>query len=320
MVRLTSRVYKGGNMIKKRVKPSFMLFFLLISTLFFFSCSGTKPSIFVKKMQRTEDDLRRKEQELQEKTQENLELKNQALIIESEINDLKTTIQELENGQDSLHAELEAMQKTVEELEVKIAELSEKNDIFQNQIKTSQDSLAKILEMAAIEETQKNLMKIMAENQPPQTQHVSDRKYVEQQADQNLNEIGTTLSREEYLQRYQEGLDLLLTEKKPYQAIEKFNDLLNISTNNAYADNCQYWIGEAYYSVGNYHQAIEAFKKVETLPDGNKADHAYYKIGLSYLKLGQKEKSLEVFQSFLEKYPRSELVENVQEMIRSNQF
>ncbi len=74
------------------------------------------------------------------------------------------------------------------------------------------------------------------------------------------------------------------------------------------SDNCQYWLGECLYSQEKYHEAIDAFRKVQNLGDGNKADAALFKIGLSYLKLNRKNDARAAFNELEKNYPQSELV------------
>ena len=55
------------------------------------------------------------------------------------------------------------------------------------------------------------------------------------------------------------------------------------------ADNCQYWIGEAFYAMGNYYQAIAEFQKVLPLENSNKSNDAQLMIGISLIKAGEPE-------------------------------
>lgn len=110
-----------------------------------------------------------------------------------------------------------------------------------------------------------------------------------------------------YTERYQEALQAYRS-KKYQDAIEKFNMLLSINPRHPLADNCQYWIGEAYYDLGNYHQALMAFEKVFTFPNSNKNDSAQLKIGLCYMKLNDTQRALQELQKFVSNYPSSEYI------------
>jgi TolA-binding protein len=84
--------------------------------------------------------------------------------------------------------------------------------------------------------------------------------------------------------------------------------LLSTAAGSPLSDNCQYWLGECLYSQEKYHEAIDAFRKVQNLGDGNKADAALFKIGLSYLKLNRKNDARAAFNELEKNYPQSELV------------
>lgn len=107
--------------------------------------------------------------------------------------------------------------------------------------------------------------------------------------------------------RYQSALNVF--KAREYQsAITAFSDLLSSDPNNTLSDNCQYWLGECYYGLGNYNQAISEFEKVFLFPNTNKADDAQLKLGISYLKLGERQQARGEFQRLLSSYPQSEYI------------
>jgi len=74
-----------------------------------------------------------------------------------------------------------------------------------------------------------------------------------------------------------------------------------------YADNAQYWIGEAYYAQRDYAHALSEFRKViEVYPRGNKVPDALLKVGYCYQAMGQGEKAHAVLNQVVTLYPRSE--------------
>lgn len=85
---------------------------------------------------------------------------------------------------------------------------------------------------------------------------------------------------------YQDALDDVYS-RQYTQAISKFRQLLKrMEMDDELADNCQYWIGESYYAIGNYESAIAEFEKVFAFHNNNKADDAQFMIGMAYIKLG----------------------------------
>ncbi len=110
-----------------------------------------------------------------------------------------------------------------------------------------------------------------------------------------------------YGDRYQYNLGLF-HERRYQEAITGFEELLAASLNHSLSDNAQYWIGECYYAMGRFQEAIMAFEKVFTFSQSNKNDYAQFKIGQCYFKLGDKERSNQEFQQLIDNYPDSELV------------
>jgi tol-pal system protein YbgF len=74
-----------------------------------------------------------------------------------------------------------------------------------------------------------------------------------------------------------------------------------------YADNAQYWIGEALYAQNDYPRALSEFRRVvEVYPRGNKVPDALLKVGYCYQALGQGEKARAVLEQVVNTYPKSE--------------
>jgi TolA-binding protein len=92
----------------------------------------------------------------------------------------------------------------------------------------------------------------------------------------------------EYGLAYQDALDDFYVRNYD-RAIRKFRELLARDDRSPLADNCQYWIGEAYYAMGNFYQAIAEFQKVLPLEDSNKINDAQLMIGISLIKAGEPE-------------------------------
>ena len=108
-------------------------------------------------------------------------------------------------------------------------------------------------------------------------------------------------------ERYQEAHQDYLA-KRYRESMQKFEALLVMNTNHSLSDNCQYWIGEAYYGLGNYRQAIVAFEKVFSFQKSNKDPDAQLKLGLCYLLLGDRERAGRAFQRLIDNYPTSTFV------------
>ena len=99
-------------------------------------------------------------------------------------------------------------------------------------------------------------------------------------------------------------------------SIDGFRFLIQSDSNHDLADNCQYWIGEVYYSLKEYNRSIKEFEKVFTFPGTNKGDDAQFKLGLCYVNIGQIENAKKEFKNLLEFYPNSEYYKRSQETLK----
>ena len=107
--------------------------------------------------------------------------------------------------------------------------------------------------------------------------------------------------KQEYQQAYNE-----LRNGHTDQSIEQFNAYLGKYPAGVYADNAQYWLGEAYRVNQNNDAARKAFNDViEKYPDGAKVPDALLKLG--YIEMEQKnpEKAREYLTRVTTEYPKS---------------
>jgi tol-pal system protein YbgF len=117
-----------------------------------------------------------------------------------------------------------------------------------------------------------------------------------------------------YLQRYAEARNLY--EQRRYNdALALFQEILAENDKSSYADNCQYWIGECYYGLGKFEQAVAEFEKVFKFTRSNKNDAALIKLGLCYVRLGDKEQARSWFEQLIARYPSSPYVANAQKYL-----
>jgi len=114
----------------------------------------------------------------------------------------------------------------------------------------------------------------------------------------------TTLS---FQDRYRQALDQYYA-RNYREAIQSFQNLLNENMTHSLSDNCQYWIGECYWGLGDYQQAAVAFQKVFTFSRSNKDPDAQLKLGLCFLRMGDKVRAKQEFQKLIDNYPASDRV------------
>jgi len=105
---------------------------------------------------------------------------------------------------------------------------------------------------------------------------------------------------------YRTGTDAL-GRRDHAAAIAAFRRFLERWPDHDYADNAQYWLGEAYYDQADYKAALLEFKKVlQRYPDGNKAPDALLKIGFCHGKLGDEKDARSALAQVVELYPKTD--------------
>ena len=81
---------------------------------------------------------------------------------------------------------------------------------------------------------------------------------------------------------------------------------MNENPAHEYADNAYYWMGEIYYTQGEYNLAVGEFQKVpELYPGGNKVPDALLKVGLCYLGMNNSKNAEKTLKQLIDAYPQS---------------
>ena len=92
------------------------------------------------------------------------------------------------------------------------------------------------------------------------------------------------------------------------EAVNQFEAILNSGTDRL-APNCHYWIGESFYGMKKYNDAIKHFETVLGYTGSGKRPYAQLMIGNSYSALGDKAAAKEAYSKLVSGYPESALVE-----------
>ncbi len=89
-------------------------------------------------------------------------------------------------------------------------------------------------------------------------------------------------------------------------AVTGFRNFVQRFPRHDFADNSQYWLGEAFYDQKRYKSALVEFRKVvDNHPGGNKVPDALLKLGYCYHQIGEGEKARSVWQQIVRAYPKS---------------
>ncbi len=86
--------------------------------------------------------------------------------------------------------------------------------------------------------------------------------------------------------------------------------------NDDLADNSQYWIGENYYSMNDWQNALSAFQQVVTrYPEGGKVPDAMLKMGYTQRQMGRNSQATATLNDLINKYPRSSAANLAKQML-----
>ncbi|MCC6765663.1 MAG: tol-pal system protein YbgF [Deltaproteobacteria bacterium] len=118
----------------------------------------------------------------------------------------------------------------------------------------------------------------------------------------------TDLSKEEAKELpddYRRGITLV-RQGSYDKAIQSLREFLRTNRESPLAPNAQYWIGESYYMLADYYQAILNFNQVrQQHPRSDRAPASVLKIGLAFQQMGNKSEARLAFQKVLNDYPSS---------------
>ncbi len=270
---------------------SFVMYAVLLVSLLFLACGGGKNKnvsdegdVSIDQLLGIESEQQQPQEESDKNPEEDEVLRLLGITPEEEKSESAATPQE--------GADIESLRAEVQKLE---QELKEKEQLIQDLRRD-------------LEEKDRRLEELQQQATTLRTAKLS------------APTAGTTASTVSgtFRERYQAALQLY-NARKYREAIEAFSALLAEDPNNSLSDNCQYWIGESYYGLGNYEQAIAEFEKVFAYPNSNKADAALLKLGVTYLKLGDRESARAQFEQLINSYPKSEYVSKAQAYLRNLQ-
>jgi tol-pal system protein YbgF len=106
--------------------------------------------------------------------------------------------------------------------------------------------------------------------------------------------------------QYRAAVALVRAGKYP-EAIVSFRAFVQRYPSHDYADNAQYWLGEAFYAQRQYETAMTELRRVvEVYPQGNKVPDALLKVGYCHLAMGDRDKGQAVLREVIRLYPKSE--------------
>ena len=99
---------------------------------------------------------------------------------------------------------------------------------------------------------------------------------------------------------------MLYGDRRVPEARAAFQAVFDADPGSELADNALFWIGETYYSAGDWQNAISFYRRVSTeYGDQNKAPDAVYKLAMAYARTGDLALARQTFQEVIARYPYS---------------
>ncbi|MCK4705283.1 MAG: tol-pal system protein YbgF [Gammaproteobacteria bacterium] len=109
----------------------------------------------------------------------------------------------------------------------------------------------------------------------------------------------------------------LLKEGRYKQSIVAFEGFLKNHSNSQYADNAQYWLGEANYAYRRYKQALSEFQRlIAKYPDSSKVQGARLKIAYVYYEMKNWSAARESLQQIIKLFPDTNLAKTANERLQ----
>lgn len=108
----------------------------------------------------------------------------------------------------------------------------------------------------------------------------------------------------------------LLKDGRYKQSISVFEDFLKNHPESKYADNAQYWLGEANYAYRQYKQALSEFQRlIARYPESLKIPGARLKIGYVYYELKNWSAARESLQQVIKLFPDANVAKKASERL-----
>lgn len=111
---------------------------------------------------------------------------------------------------------------------------------------------------------------------------------------------------------------VLVRRAEHQRAIEQFQAFLAACPDHELAENAYYWIGESYYSLGQYPEAIAQLQSLlERFKASPNTGRALFKLGRSQEELGRRDEARQTFQRLIDEYPDTLEAEQARERLKN---
>ena len=225
--------------------------------------------------------------------------------------DLMEGVQRLQSELQELRGELEEQTHTLEQLKQRQRDLYLDVDRRLRRMEAGGPSTAAVpvtpTVSAGAGKPPLSTKPTVAPSQPPSTP---------QQAAQAPVSTAPTVDPVKEQAAYQRAFNLL-KEGRYERAAKAFQEFLAEYRGGHYADNAQYWLGEAYYVTRKFEPALAEFQKLtKDYPASSKLTHAKLKVGYIYDEMGEPARARKVLNDLIANHPKTTAARLAQERLR----
>jgi len=229
-------------------------------------------------------------------------LRNQTSISRGDLDAIRSSLADTKANLDQMHREIKALGEKVEEvrfqLDRQIGRSTKEGD------QRNKDLEAKIGKVGEDLKAQAGLLKARDDEIRALREAMQAKAAETVAAGESREKVAgeSEAAKKDYDEAWR------LVERKDFRAaIPRFREFLKKYSNSDFADNAQYWLGECYYGLKEYDQAILEFDAVRRkYPKGDKVPAALLKQGFAFAELGDKVDARLILQELADRYPQSE--------------
>ncbi len=99
---------------------------------------------------------------------------------------------------------------------------------------------------------------------------------------------------------------ILVRQSEYEKALNEYKKFLGECDHHALAENARYWMGECYYSLDKFLDAIDQFQALlDQFKGSDNSGRALYKLGRCHQELGHKDEAKKVYQQVIDQYPQT---------------
>ncbi len=226
-------------------------------------------------------------------------------------------IDELQGNIEQVRGDNKRTQQLLERLDSLMSVQAENSTKLRNDMSYTSDELQR--QIALLLENYKEMMTQLNQiSSGGRVTHVvkSSKGASENTADTSVNNTNQSQSSVDCQKAYDEAF-ILVRQGEYEKAINEYKKFLGECDNHASAENARYWIGECYYSLGKFLDAIEQFQALlERFKGSVNSGRALYKLGRSHQELGHKDEAKKVYQQVIDGYPQTLEAEQSKERLK----